>query len=77
MLATNLDGLIDDFPRHGFFFGETRVLSRFRYFVDGKAPQTVEGCRQSESRLIWLCSIREIIILLKLKHFLALFCNIC
>ena len=41
MLATNLDGLIDDFPRHGFFFGETRVLSRFRYFVDGKAPQTV------------------------------------
>src|SRR5205823_12667293 len=41
VLATDLDGLIDDFPRHGLFFGETRVLSRFRYFVDGKAPQTV------------------------------------
>src|SRR5213593_4609943 len=41
VLATNLDGLIEDFPRHGFFFSETRVLSRLRYFVDGKPPQTV------------------------------------
>jgi hypothetical protein len=41
VLATDLDGLIVDFPQHGLFFGETRVLSRYRYFVDGKAPQTV------------------------------------
>jgi glycogen debranching enzyme len=41
VLATDLDGLIGDFPRHGLFVGETRVLSRLRYFVDGKAPQTV------------------------------------
>jgi glycogen debranching enzyme len=41
VLATDLDGLIDDFPQHGFFFSETRVLSRLCYFVDSKAPQTV------------------------------------
>ena len=41
VLATNLDGLIGDFPRHGLFVGETRLLSRYRYFVDGKMPQTV------------------------------------
>lgn len=41
VLATNLDGLIGDCPRHGLFFGETRLLSRYRYFVDGKPPQTV------------------------------------
>src|SRR5262249_53220568 len=41
VLATNLDGLIGDFPRHGLFVGETRLLSRYRYLVDGKAPQTV------------------------------------
>jgi glycogen debranching enzyme len=41
VLATDLDGLIQGFPRHGLFVGETRLLSRYRYFVDGKAPQTV------------------------------------
>jgi hypothetical protein len=41
VLATDLDGLIGGFPRHGLFVGETRVLSRYRYFVDGKTPQTV------------------------------------
>lgn len=41
VLATDLDGWIGDFPRHGLFFGETRLLSRYRYFVDGKTPQTV------------------------------------
>src|SRR5215831_11670739 len=41
VLATNLDGVIGDFPRHGLFVGETRLLSRYRYLVDGKAPQTV------------------------------------
>ena len=41
VLATNLDGVIGDFPRHGLFVGETRLLSRYRYLVDGKPPQTV------------------------------------
>ena len=41
VLATNLDGWIGDFPRHGLFVGETRLLSRYRYFVDGETPQTV------------------------------------
>src|SRR5262249_49941059 len=41
VLATDLDGLIQDFPMHGLFVGETRLLSRYRYLVDGKAPQTV------------------------------------
>lgn len=41
VLATNLDGVIGDFPRHGLFVGETRLLSRYRYFVNGKVPQTV------------------------------------
>src|ERR1043165_2819735 len=41
VLATDLDGLIGDFPRHGLFVRETRFLSRYRYLVEGKAPQTV------------------------------------
>ncbi len=41
VLATDMDGLIGDFPRHGLFVRETRVLSRYRYFVEGKLPQTV------------------------------------
>jgi len=41
VLATNLDGLIDDVAGHGLFFAETRLLSRYRYFVDGTKPQTV------------------------------------
>jgi len=41
VLATNLDGFIGDSPRHGLFVGETRFVSRYRYLVDGKMPQTV------------------------------------
>jgi hypothetical protein len=41
VVATKLDGLIGDVSRHGLFVGETRLLSCYRYFVDGKAPQTV------------------------------------
>ena len=41
MLATDLDGWIGDFPRHGLFFAETRLLSRYSYLIDGKKPQTV------------------------------------
>src|SRR5579872_4442705 len=41
VLATDIDGLIGDFAKHGLFVGETRVLSRYRYLVDGKGPETV------------------------------------
>lgn len=41
VLATDLEGMIDEFPRHGLFVGETRLLSRYCYFVEGKKPQTV------------------------------------
>src|SRR5438105_348990 len=41
VLATDLDGLIGDFSRHGLFFAETRLLSRYQYFVEGKKLQTV------------------------------------
>jgi glycogen debranching enzyme len=41
VLATDLDGWIRGYPRHGLFVGETRVLSRYRHLVEGKAPQMV------------------------------------
>jgi glycogen debranching enzyme len=37
-MATTVDGLVDDHPDHGFFVHETRVLSRWRYTIDGNAP---------------------------------------
>ncbi|MEP0546494.1 MAG: glycogen debranching N-terminal domain-containing protein [Rhodothermales bacterium] len=36
-LATDRDGFIDDGSEHGFFAHETRMLSRYRYRVDGEA----------------------------------------
>jgi glycogen debranching enzyme len=41
VLATDLDGLIQGFPKHGLFVGETRLLSRYRYLVNGNPLQTV------------------------------------
>lgn len=41
VLATDLDGLIGTHPRHGLFVGETRMLSRYLYFVQDKAPHKV------------------------------------
>jgi|tagenome__1003787_1003787.scaffolds.fasta_scaffold20989561_10 glycogen debranching enzyme len=41
VLATDLEGLIGDYPRHGLFYEETRLLSRYRYFVNGQPPQMV------------------------------------
>lgn len=38
MLATSLDGCIDDSPDHGWFVHETRMLSRWRFFIDDEAP---------------------------------------
>jgi hypothetical protein len=41
VLATDLDGLIGTYPRHGLFAYETRVLSCYRYYVNGCEPQRV------------------------------------
>ncbi|MFZ0734122.1 MAG: glycogen debranching N-terminal domain-containing protein [Candidatus Sulfotelmatobacter sp.] len=41
VLATDPDGTIAGSPRQGLFYGETRVLSRYQYFVNGKSPQMV------------------------------------
>ncbi|MFL6245001.1 MAG: glycogen debranching N-terminal domain-containing protein [Thermoanaerobaculia bacterium] len=38
VLATNVDGLIEGGPDHGLFVHETRMLSRWRYLIDGKPP---------------------------------------
>lgn len=41
VLATDEEGAIRGFPRHGLFYGETRVLSRYEYSIDGKPVQMV------------------------------------
>ena len=41
VLATDEEGMIQGFPRHGLFYGETRVLSKYEYSVDGKPLQMV------------------------------------
>lgn len=38
VLATTVDGAIEGHPDHGFFVDETRVLSRWRYTINGEAP---------------------------------------
>jgi glycogen debranching enzyme len=41
VLATDLDGFINENPLHGLFVGETRMLSHYRHLVQGKPPQVV------------------------------------
>jgi len=38
VLATAHDGLIGEHPDHGLFVHETRMLSRWRYSIDGEQP---------------------------------------
>jgi glycogen debranching enzyme len=38
VLATAVDGLLDGGADHGLFVHETRLLSRWRYVIDGDAP---------------------------------------
>ncbi len=40
-LATGRDGFIDDGAGHGLFAYETRMLSRYRYLIDGESPTPV------------------------------------
>jgi glycogen debranching enzyme len=41
VLATELDGFIHGGPEHGLFVHQTRLLSRYRYRVDGHPPHPV------------------------------------
>ena len=41
VLATARDGCITGDPDHGFFVHQTRLLSRYRYLIDGKPPLPV------------------------------------
>src|SRR5262245_30616063 len=41
VLAANLDGTIEKDPRHGFFVHETRVLSLYRYLMNGHPPSPI------------------------------------
>jgi glycogen debranching enzyme len=38
VLATGRDGFVAGDPDHGFFVHQTRLLSRYRYLVDGELP---------------------------------------
>ena len=40
-LATERDGFIGDGPEHGLFVHETRLLSCYRWLIDGVLPQPV------------------------------------
>jgi glycogen debranching enzyme len=39
VLATEPNGFISDGPEHGLFVYQTRLLSRYRYLIDGQPPQ--------------------------------------
>jgi hypothetical protein len=41
VLATALDGFVHEGPDHGLFVYQTRVLSRWRYIVNGEPPEPV------------------------------------
>lgn len=41
VLATGRDGFLDNGPDHGLFVHRTRLLSRYRYLIDGQAPRSV------------------------------------
>lgn len=40
-LATQLDGFVNDGPQHGLFVYQTRLLSRYRYRINGRLPEPV------------------------------------
>lgn len=41
VLATDLDGFVRPGPERGLFFHETRLLSRYRYLINGAPPKAV------------------------------------
>jgi hypothetical protein len=43
VLATELDGFFDGGPNRGLFVHQTRLISRWRYLIDGCLPRIVAG----------------------------------
>lgn len=43
VLATESDGFFDGGPNRGLFVHQTRLLSRYRYLIDGRPPRRVAG----------------------------------
>src|ERR1044072_5378945 len=41
VLATGRDGFVAGGPEHGLFVSQPRLLSRYRYLVDGEEPSAV------------------------------------
>ena len=41
VLAVGLDGFVDEGGEHGLFVHETRLLSRYRWLIDGQPPRPV------------------------------------
>lgn len=41
VLAVGLDGFVDEGTEHGLFVHETRLLSRYRWLIDGQRPRPV------------------------------------
>jgi len=52
VLATTIEGILDGGPDHGFFVHETRLLSRWRYLIDGAAPSPNASSAVAQDR--WL-----------------------
>lgn len=52
VLATSDDGVIQDAPDHGLLVYETRLLSRYRYLIDGREPRPV--CASNVAQRSWL-----------------------
>src|SRR5437762_11375904 len=40
-LTTGLDGFIGNNTEHGLFVNQMRLLSRYRYLIDGRPPQAI------------------------------------
>ena len=41
VLGTELDGFVNGGPDRGLFFHQTRLLSRYRYLINGESPQPI------------------------------------
>src|SRR5579872_5315043 len=52
VLAVDHKGQIEGHPRHGWFVHETRLLSRYRYVINGESPLAI-ACSNVEQHS-WL-----------------------
>jgi glycogen debranching enzyme len=63
VLMTSGDGFISDAASHGLFADETRMLSRYRYLLNGQEPRTValSAIEQHSSLGYYICGAPDII----------------